>query len=206
MNLIFLLILTSYVIYKFLETLGKKPNKLKEFKNIYSILQTSKEQLAIIKKINFKEKNLKPDSQKVLDQLIKEEDFAIDIFKDSVIENFRVILEAFTNNRKDVLKKFLDKNVYQKFLMAIETRIRNDLTYTNTLVSIKNTCILNANIKNKIVSITLEIKSEQIIITKNKNDEIILGSNNIISVHDIWMFQKPIQSKNIWKLTSTDSR
>jgi predicted lipid-binding transport protein (Tim44 family) len=60
---------------------------------------------------------------------------------------------------------------------------------------------------NDIVSVKLEIISEQIITVRDKDENIISGSaSKILPMRDIWTYSKKIKSGNIWHITQTESK
>ncbi len=213
MDLIFLVALTAFIAYKLFQTLGKQNKNLKKLQHIEPVIGNLKKHVNQVQNTGFgiislKEKNLNPNLRKVFEQLIKEEkDFTIDEFIFGVKKAFKIILTAFNNREKETLKELLEDNVYKQFIIEIDNRIKNKLTYDITLVGIKEVAIVDAHIKNSIISIVLEIESEQIIIITDQNKKVLSGeSSKILPIRDVWTFKKKIKSDNLWKLTKTTSK
>ena len=116
-------------------------------------------------------------------------------------------MKALNNGKKDILEKLLDYNLYKKFILEIENRITNKLSYNITLIGVQDITMIDMMIKDSIVFITLEIVSDQIIVIKDQNSKIVSGNQNkILSICDVWTFKKQIKSNDLWQLTKTNSK
>ena len=214
MDFIFLITLTALIIYKLIQTLGKGTDNFKQFKNIDPGIDNLKKHSKQVRNAEFeiislKEiQGLKPELQKVFEQFIKEEkDFSIKEFNLGAIKAFKIILKALNNGKKDILEKLLDYNLYKKFILEIENRITNKLSYNITLIGVQDITMIDMMIKDSIVFITLEIVSDQIIVIKDQNSKIVSGNQNkILSICDVWTFKKQIKSNDLWQLTKTNSK
>ena len=69
-----------------------------------------------------------------------------------------------------------------------------------------NINIINISIKESIASITIQIESDQIKYTVDKNEKIIDGNNEVSEViKDKWVLERDLSSNNPnWKLVETD--
>ena len=213
MELIFLAALTAFIIYKLFHVLGKEDENLKKFTHIEPIVDTIKKCAKQVKNVEFeiislKEANLDPKVKKVCEKIIIEEnEFSINKFLNGAKQAFKMILAALNNDETETLKKLLEKKLYEKFTDEIAKRKEKKINYDVTLIGIKDVKIIDANIKNNIINIKVEIHSEQIIQVTDDNKNIISGNpNNILQIFDIWSFSKKIKSGNLWLLTETTSK
>lgn len=213
MDLIFLVAIAAFIIYKLFQSLGKEDKNLKQFKHIEPVLNNLKKHANHIKNVEFevisiKEANLSPKIKQVFEKLLREEkSFSMNNFIDGAKKAFKMIIIAFNSNEIQTLKELLDYQLYQKFIKEINNRAINTVKQEVTLVGIKDVKILDADIQGNVASIKLEIISEQIIIGRDKDKKIVSGSvNKILQICDIWTFSKQIKSGNLWQLTQTESK
>jgi len=213
MDLIFLVAIAAFIIYKLFQSLGKEDKSLKQFKHIEPVLNSLKKHVNHVKNVEFdvisiKEANLSPKIKQVFEKLTREEkSFSMDNFVDGAKKAFKMILVAFNSNEIQTLDELLDDKLYQKFIKEINNRAKNTVKQEVTLVGIKDVTIMDADIQDEVASIKLEIVSEQIIIGRDKDKKIVSGSaNKILQISDIWTFSKQIKSGNLWQLTQTESK
>ena len=213
MDLIFLVAIAAFIIYKLFQSLGKEDKNLKQFKHIEPVLNSLKKHVNHVKNVEFevisiKEANLSPKIKKVFEKLLREEkSFSMNNFIDGAKKAFKMILVAFNSNEIQTLNELLDYQLYQKFIKEINNRATNTVKQEVTLVGIKDVKILDADIQGNVASIKLEIISEQIIIGRDKDKKTVSGSvNKILQICDIWTFSKQIKSGNLWQLTQTESK
>jgi len=213
MDLVILIALTAFIVYKLFQSLGKEDKDLKQFKHIEPVLDSLKKHVNHVKNVEFeiisiKDANLVPEVKKVFEKLlIEEKSFSINHFIDGAKKAFKMILIAFNSSEIQTLKKLLALSVYEKFIKEVNDRIAQKIKYNVTLVGIKEANIIDANIIDNTVSVKLEIISEQIITVRDKDENIISGSaSKILPMRDIWTYSKKIKSGNIWHITQTESK
>ena len=132
-------------------------------------------------------------------------DFRVTEFLSGAKMAFDMVLVAFEKGDKSTLKQLLSSNVYQQFDAALDDRDKSDEREEITLVSIGDIKPVSIDVvKNKVV-IKTTIISEQMIVVKNKDGEVIGGdAKNIITVEDEWSFEKDVKSPNPnWKIIAT---
>ncbi len=113
-------------------------------------------------------------------------------FLDGAKNAFEIIITAFNQGDKKTLKPLVSKNVYTAFEKAIDEKT-NDPTYQFYSLVIEG--VENAEIVDGLIKITLRFVSEQF---KNEDE------SSIIKKHDIWTFEKRVNSSSpLWLLSST---
>lgn len=122
-------------------------------------------------------------------------DFDPDDFKDKAAKAFEVACNAYIEVDRSTMKTLLAKNVYELFnenLSKLEKDSRHVENIIFRTVSIKFYAI---QINEKNISIAMHIISEQCNVIKDKDDNIVSGSNDHIVTHDeIWTFTKERKS------------
>jgi predicted lipid-binding transport protein (Tim44 family) len=117
-----------------------------------------------------------------------------------------MVIEAFSNERKDDLKNLLSNDVYEVFGGEIDRLEKLGQHQDTTLVSILESTIANVEVSRRVARITVEFKSEQIYVLRDlKTDEIVEGNlSEIEEIEDVWIFEKDLKSTNPnWIIVAT---
>jgi len=109
---------------------------------------------------------------------------------------YEIIVNAFANGDKKILKDLVDPEIYKNFISVIDERqfkkIKNDFTF----IGIKKAKIEEVKNKDNLYSVKVRFISEIISSTKDENGKIIDGNNNEIqTVNDVWIFRKDLNSQ-----------
>ena len=124
---------------------------------------------------------------------------------------YEMIVSAFAEGNRRMLKDLLGKDVYDGFSAAIADRESREETVDQQFVGIKKAEMLEAEVKNGIASITARFASELISAIRNKAGEVISGdAQKIKDVTDIWTFSRDIstakaRSNPNWRLVATQA-
>ena len=132
-------------------------------------------------------------------------DFNIEQFIDGASMAFQMVLEAFRDNKGDILKNLLEQNVYKEFMDAIKDRKDRGQTIDLDVGQIKRTFIDNIDVLKDSILITVTFISEQMFATHNKEGLIVDNPSKLyIEMTDTWTFKKIIPSKDsLWKVSET---
>ena len=154
--------------------------------------------------INLNNKKINGDGLETLtkaDPSFSEKDFL-----EGAKSAFKIIIESFVDSDIEKLKPLLDYELLKSFTKSISEReARQDKQYVDIL-SVNKIKIINISIKESIASITIQIESDQIKYTVDKNEKIIDGNNEVSEViKDKWVLERDLSSNNPnWKLVETD--
>ncbi|MEJ2123528.1 MAG: Tim44/TimA family putative adaptor protein [Alphaproteobacteria bacterium] len=126
-------------------------------------------------------------------------------FLDGAKAAYEMIVTAFASGERKQLKSLLSREVYDSFASAITEREKNGDTIEFNFVGISSADILDAELTDKTVQITIKFVSELISATRNRGGEIVEGSmSQIREVTDIWTFARDTSSRDPnWKLVAT---
>lgn len=116
---------------------------------------------------------------------------------------FELILSAYGSGDRDTLRQLTDESVYQLLDSAMVDRESREETLESTLVRIRSTDIVDAEIRGSDALVTLKIVSEQINVTRDSEGHAIAGKTGAIdTITDIWTFRRDTQSKDPnWRLS-----
>lgn len=120
---------------------------------------------------------------------------------------YEMIVTAFAESNKRMLKDLLDRDVYDGFSAAIADREARGEIVDQSFVGIERASIVEAELKGRSANVTVKFVSELISATRDRAGEIISGDpKRIKEVTDIWTFARDVSSRNPnWKLIATQA-
>lgn len=128
-------------------------------------------------------------SQKQILELDKNFDFHV--FIRGAQKAFKIIVEAFYNNKVNEVQHLISGEIYDNFKKVINSE-KNEKKSFN-VISV-NASILKINVVNNYAKIKVKFSSHQ----EEKLDNKIKGTENI---EDVWTFEKDMNSNSqVWKL------
>jgi predicted lipid-binding transport protein (Tim44 family) len=122
-----------------------------------------------------------------------------------------MIVSAFAEGNRRILKDLLSKDVYDGFTAAIAEREARNETIDQQFVGIKKADIVEAELKSGVAYLTVRFVSELISATRDKSGEVISGdAQKIKDVTDIWTYSRDVstpkaRSNPNWKLVATQA-
>ncbi|HEY7689659.1 MAG TPA: Tim44/TimA family putative adaptor protein [Dongiaceae bacterium] len=133
--------------------------------------------------------------------------FDPDSFLAGVRAAFEIIVGAFAAGDVNALRPLLNDEVFDNFKRAIEGRAAAKETLQTTLVGIKSTDIIEAELEGRVAEITVSIVSEQINVTRNAEGQVVDGDpSKVEPVTDIWTFARHVRARDPnWLLIATRS-
>ena len=193
-DIILLAMIAGFIFLRLRGILGRKTgHQQKPFNPIAS--QVKNKNIQNDKKIFEKKDNLE------LEEHVKEK------FLQGANIAYEMIVTSFAKGDSKTLKPLLNKDVYNKFIAAIDERKLKNLKSETTFIGIKSTKIKEFSKKDNIYNITVSFISEIITCIKDKDDKIVEGNPDIIKiVNDDWKFSKNMWSQNpTWYLVDTSN-
>lgn len=120
---------------------------------------------------------------------------------------YEMIVTAFAEGNKRLLKQFLSREVYDGFAEVLSERETRGEAVDTSFVGINKADIIDAEAKAKTARVTVKFVSQLITAVKNRNGEIIDGDpKQIREVTDIWTFARELTSRDPnWKLVATQA-
>lgn len=122
---------------------------------------------------------------------------------------YEIIVTAFAEGSRKVLRDLLSKDVMEEFSAAIAARESRGERIEQSFVGIDKADILEAEVNKGIASITVRFASQLITATRDKAGNVIAGDPNVIAhVTDIWTFSRDISTARArqdpnWRLIAT---
>ena len=124
--------------------------------------------------------------------------FTVENFIDGAKKAFEYILVKYSENDLKSLKNLLAPQILTNFTDQIKLRQKQKQILGITILKIDDPEIIDVSIvKNKQCFIKLEFKSQQVQTTKDSNNKVIDGNDNLIlNISELWTFSKEIKNKN----------
>lgn len=128
-------------------------------------------------------------------------------FIDGARMAYEMIVTAFANGDRKMLKSLLSQEVFEGFEAAIADRESRGETLKSTFVGIEKAEITQVSTKATEIHITMRILSQLISATYDRAGTVIDGDAEAVSdANDLWTFARDTRSRDPnWKLIATES-
>lgn len=132
--------------------------------------------------------------------------FDVPQFVEGAKSAYGMILDAFWTGKRDDLRWLCDSDVAESFESAITARTEAGHVLENRLVRIDRAQIIEASLRGRLASVTVQFDADISAVTRDKDGQVIGGSmTDALPTHDIWTFSREIgQADPNWKLSETD--
>jgi predicted lipid-binding transport protein (Tim44 family) len=124
---------------------------------------------------------------------------------------YEMIVTAFAEGNRKLLKSLLSRDVYEGFVGAISEREARGEQVDQSFVGINKTDLVESEVRGGIASITIRFVSQLISATRDKAGAILQGDpQRVKEVTDIWTFRRDISTPKArdnpnWELVATQS-
>ncbi|MBK3745370.1 Tim44 domain-containing protein [Paraburkholderia aspalathi] len=128
-------------------------------------------------------------------------------FIDGVKIAYEMIVMSYADGDRKVLKSLLSKDVYEGFVTAIDEREKRGEKQRSTFVGMDKADIVAVEMKGTTAQITVQLVSQMISSTVDKDDKLIDGDQEaIVEIKDLWTFARDTRAKDPnWKLVATEA-
>ena len=118
-----------------------------------------------------------------------------------------MIVVAFAQGDRRILREWLSKEVYDSFDGVIREREGRGETAESRFVSIDTTEIAAAELRVRIAQVTVRFVSQLVSVTRDKSGTVTDGSpDKVTDVTDAWTFARDVTSRDPnWKLVATEA-
>jgi len=126
-------------------------------------------------------------------------------FEEGARGAFELVVQAYAEGNEESLRTLLNDEVFDDFSAAIKQRDEAGEKLDFTLIGIKAAEVIDARVDGRMAFITMRFDSEQVNITRDKDDNIVSGDpNQIEKISDIWIFARNTQARDPnWTLVET---
>ena len=140
-----------------------------------------------------------------------DETFDPELFIRGARQAYEMIVTAFAEGNRKILKDLLSREVFDGFSAAIADRETRGEQVDQSFVGISKADILEADTKHDAANITVRFLSQLISATRDRAGGIVAGDpQKIKEVTDIWTFSRDLSSAKAranpnWKLVATQA-
>ena len=129
-------------------------------------------------------------------------------FVDGAKQAYEMIVTAFAEGNRKILRDLLSKEVFEGFASAISERESRAEQIDQSFVGINKADIVETEVKSGLAQLTVKFVSQLISATRDKSGAVISGDpQKIKEVTDIWTFAREISSRSPnWRLVATQSQ
>lgn len=133
--------------------------------------------------------------------------FDKDVFANGAKAAFEMVIGAFAQGDTKVLRPLLSNDVFEDFSGAIKQRETDKETLETTLIGIKQSEVIEAELQGKTAFVTVKFVSEQVNVTHDAAGDVVDGdANHVATITDIWTFARNTRSRDPnWTLVATRS-
>lgn len=128
-------------------------------------------------------------------------------FLDGAKLAYEMIVTAFADGDRKILKNLLSTEVYQGFEQAITDREERGERMQSSFVGIDDATIVSAEQRDREALVTVRIVAQLISAVLKPDGEIVEGDPEaVVEVKDVWTFSRDTRSRDPnWKLAGTES-
>jgi predicted lipid-binding transport protein (Tim44 family) len=136
-----------------------------------------------------------------------EPDFNPRTFVEGANSAYEMIVNAFAQGDRKVLKGLLSKDVFDGFEAAITEREKRGEKVETTFVSIEKAEILAIEVRNRVAQVSVRFLSKLITATRNAEGVVIDGNaETVVDVTDVWTFARTLGTRDPnWQLVATEA-
>ncbi|MHA1157775.1 MAG: Tim44/TimA family putative adaptor protein [Alphaproteobacteria bacterium] len=120
---------------------------------------------------------------------------------------YEMVVTAFAEGDRKMLRSLLNREVYDGFVGAIDQREQRGETIEFRFVGIDQADLTDAELKGSNAHVTVRFLSKLVSATRDQNGEVVDGDPiHVSDVTDIWTFARDLGSRDPnWKLVATES-
>lgn len=127
-------------------------------------------------------------------------------FLDGAEGAFRMIVEGFAKGDRETLRTLLSPEVFADFAAAIAAREQAGERQRTELQAIRESAIVEADLRGTIATIGVRFVSDQINTTYGADGSVVAGGEAVTETVDVWSFARDLNSADpTWLLVGTRS-
>lgn len=214
-NIIVLAAVAAFILLRYRSMLGEQrgrdPNEIKkrkaELEDVERIIQLP--QKAETQKLELTKEILAPydDATRMAFLAFQriDTDFNPDDFLEGAKSAFEMLVTAYREGDRETLKMLLSRELYDNFDKALKAEEAEGKRTQGTVVAISKAEIREAKLKGNQATISVQFSSDQIQVTRDKDNVIIEGdASHEVEIDDHWVFTRDLKSLNPnWTIIET---
>jgi len=137
----------------------------------------------------------------------KDKSFTANHFLGGAQTAYEMIVLAYAQGDRRVLRKLLSREVYEGFEAVIREQEAKGETVESRFVAIEKSDITAVELRKRMAQITVRFVSQLISVTRDKDGNLIDGDpEKATNITDVWTFARDMSSRDPnWKLVATEA-
>jgi predicted lipid-binding transport protein (Tim44 family) len=137
----------------------------------------------------------------------KDKSFTANHFLGGAQTAYEMIVLAYAQGDRRVLRKLLSREVYEGFEAVIREQEAKGETVESRFVAIEKSDITAVELRKRMAQITVRFVSQLISVTRDKDGNVIDGDpEKATNITDVWTFARDMSSRDPnWKLVATEA-
>lgn len=132
--------------------------------------------------------------------------FDVGRFLDGAEKAFRIIVAAFARGDRQALRPLLSDETYQGFEHAIADRESHGYEQVSEIRRMEAVTIDDARLHGSVADVTVRFVSDQISLTRDKQGQVLTGTDAMTEITDLWTFERDLASRDpTWRLVAARS-
>ena len=127
-------------------------------------------------------------------------------FLDGAEKAFRMIVGAFAKGDRTTLRQLLSDDTYKAFDQAIASREQAGHVQISDVRRMESVAIESAELRGNVADATVRFVSDQVSLTRDREERIVAGTEAVTEITDIWTFERDLTARDpSWRLVSARS-
>lgn len=123
--------------------------------------------------------------------------FDISQFTQGAQDAFAIIVEAFAEGDRDILKNLLTDQVYSTFDAALREREGRGETVETEIHAVRRCEILDTRLDRRMAYITLRFIADETCVVRDKDGQVLSGDpDRVTEMNDIWTFVRDVKDRD----------
>jgi len=127
-------------------------------------------------------------------------------FLDGAETAFRMIVSAFTEGKREVLRTLLSEDTYRAFDAAIGAREEQGESQRTEIRAVRAATIESAALRGNRASLGVRFVSDQVNLTLSRDGQPVAGTDAVTEIVDVWTFERELNTPDpTWRLVAARS-
>jgi predicted lipid-binding transport protein (Tim44 family) len=127
-------------------------------------------------------------------------------FLDGAEKAFRIIVAAFARGDRAALQTLLSDDTNHAFESVMAAREAAGHTQVSEIRGMEKVAIEAAELRGTVASVTVRFVSDQVSLTRDRNEHVVAGTDAVTEITDLWTFERDLATRDpTWRLVAARS-
>lgn len=209
-DILFFAIVAGFILYRLYTVLGRHDGQSPvgsdslrngAASNVQPIRPAAKEHKPSPAAVIIEQEDVSLDDAKLMQRVTKiksiDPNFRLQDFMQGAVAAYEMVLKAFSEKDRDMLRTLLSSKIYGDFDAAVKQLEDEKLTEEITLIAINSHEVSDVSVRGNKAQIEVSFASEQVRLVRDAEGNIEDGdASEVETVEDSWVFEKDLRSPN----------